>query len=70
MNDDKIVEILEGQNVDEDKIVEILDQLREEHKTVVPNFPSDNYGNMVENEEDPLKRAALVAGKISRSFDE
>ena len=68
-DDDKIIEILEGFEIEDDKIVQIVDQLKEEQKTKVPDLFPD-VEKMIENEEDPLKRAALVAGKISRSFDE
>jgi len=71
MNDDKIIEILEGQEIDEDKIVSIIDQLKENKKTEVLNdFATENWWFMEKNEKDPLKRAAAVARMISKSFDE
>ncbi len=70
-NEDKIIEILEGQSVDEDKIVEILDQLREGSKSdVFESVVSNNAELQIENEKDPLKKAALIAKRISESFDE
>ena len=71
MNEDKIVEILEGQEIDDDKIAQIVIQLKEDSKTEVSeNVISTDIELQIENEKDPLKKAALVAREISKSFEE
>ena len=69
---DKIIEILEGHDISEDKIVQIVSQLKESSENrVVKQVPSSNFLEAeIENEKNPLKKSALVAKMISKSFDE
>ena len=70
MNEEKITEVLEGLNVPEDKIVQIVDQLKGQLNVLVPNDEfEDSLGRaIIESEKDPLKKASLIAGKISREI--
>ena len=72
MDENKMIEILEGYDIPEEKITHIVDQLKEQSEDrVVKQVPSDNFLEAeLENEKDPLKRSALVAKRISRNFDE
>lgn len=72
MNEDKVTEILEGFEISEDKIVQIISQLKERFKNeTVKISTKDNFLDLqIENEKDPLKKAALVASRISKSFEE
>ena len=72
MNEDKIVEILEGHDISEDKITQIVSQLKEssEEAPAEKIIANDLVELEIKNEKDPFKKAALIAGKISKSFDE
>jgi hypothetical protein len=72
MNEDKIVEVLEGHDIPGDKIAQIVDQLKEQsrEKPVEKIIANDLAELEIKNEKDPYKKAALVAGKISNTFDE
>lgn len=72
MNEDKIIEILEGYDISEDKITQIVSQLKESSEEVPAEkiIANDLAELEIKNEKDPLKKAALIAGEISKSFDE
>jgi hypothetical protein len=72
MNEDKIIEILEGYDISEDKITQIVSQLKESSEEVPAEkiIANDLAELGIKNEKDPLKKAALIAGEISKSFDE
>ena len=72
MNEDKIIEILEGYDISEDKITQIVSQLKEssEEAPAEKIIANDLAELEIKNEKDPLKKAALIAGEISKSFDE
>lgn len=72
MDEDKIVEVLEGYDIPGDKITQIVDQLKEQfkEKPVEKIIANDLAELEIKNEKDPYKKAALVAGRISKGFDE
>lgn len=71
-NEDKITEILEGLDVDEDKIAQIVDQLKGQFNVPVLNNELEDSleQEFINSEKDPLKKASLIAKRISKSFDE
>lgn len=72
MNEEKMIEILEGLDVPEDTISQIINQFaaqpvqKESYGAITDNFLEDQ----IERETDPFKKASLIAKKISKSFEE
>ena len=71
MNEDKIVEILEGLDVDEDKIAQVVSQFSEQPKSEDSTdvITDDFLEGQIEREKDPFKKSALIAKRISKSFE-
>ena len=75
-NEDKIVEILEDNEIEEDKAMQAMIKLSliygkpEVRISFKRHVDSELLKLQIENEKDPLKKASLIAKRISKSFDE
>ena len=72
MEEDKMIEILEGLDVDEDKTTQIVSQLSEQSKSEGPTDDTINdlLDFRIDNERDWKKKASLIAKRISKRLDE
>ena len=70
-NEEKMTEILEGYGIDEDKVTQIIDQLKEQisSKKSSEVIIDDFLEGQIEREKDPFKKSALIAKRISKSFE-
>lgn len=74
-NEDKIIEILEDNEIQEDAMIQIMNLLESsKNKQIISQseefLQKEETDKEIINEKDPFRKAAFVAQKISRSLDE
>ena len=72
MNEDKLIEALENCEIPENKIIEIVSQMKNRDEIITKEniISNDNLDAEINREENPIKKASLIARRISKNLDE
>ena len=65
----KLRNVLEEEGLSEDRIDEIIGSVTIDNLVAEPPFTPEEMDSLIDAEDDPLKKAKLVARKISRKLD-